>query len=90
MNKFMLLSLIVFSSACTLTNPEGTLALNEAMQNEITDKKNQNVLMGDPVFLKVEEYPQISNGNVLGHRRILLQVEREKIDISKLMKSLEE
>ena len=92
MNKFIaLISLVLLTSGCVLTAPDGKKELLNDIENDRNQKNvKQNMFEGQPIFVRVRSYPQINEGNVYGKQWILMQVGREKIDLPKIINDVDE
>jgi hypothetical protein len=91
MNKILGLLSIVLLSSCSLTAPDGKKELLDDIERDRYEKKPKEAIFeGDPIFVRVRAYPQISNGNVYGKHWILMQTGRQKIDLPKLINDVDE
>lgn len=90
--KFQFLFLILLTSSCSFTAPDG---VKELEKDILRDKKNlsqaaSNPLVGEAQFVKVRVYPQITDGNIIGEHWLLLQVGRKNLHFEDLLRRIHE
>jgi len=94
MNKsFCYLFFLVLAFSCS-TPPQGELQLKPEMERDLSSvsskSNNLSLLEGRPQMIQARLYPQIYKGNIIGGTWVLIQVEREKINLKSYIEKLEE